>query len=523
MRRTLGLVVTVGLLCVASVALAIPYDAEVLADAPIRYLRLGEAAGPTALDSSVPHHADGTYVNLAAGDFAKVGALLSSPDTSVWLNGANAQITVPDAPDLRLTGDMSVEFWYQKTAEAGDWQRIVGKGDGTHRNYGIWEENGGGQRLLFQQYNNGGAVLNFFSNRTIPVGAWTHVAAVVQGNTGYLYINGALDATGARSAAPSTSADPLRIGYGQIHQYFPGYVDEVAVYDHALDGPRVQAHYLASFPQPTEPYPQIILGDGPNTYYRYDDPSSADGATVADSADSNPATYRGSVTLVPSGLLGAPGQAASFDGATDYIRLPTAPFGAYPTSGNTNAYSLSFETWFQTTGSGVILGQTNNVGTPGGAGPTGWVPAIYVDTTGRVRASMFWHSGADAAHQITSTGTYNDGAWHHAVDVYLNGIEYLYLDGTLIGQQAFNEFAYSGAYNYYLGTGYAGGSWPNTNGGWFFFPGSLDETAIYPAALTPAQIAEHYIAGVTFFIPEPATLALLGMGAALLARRRRLT
>ncbi len=492
-------------------ALAVPYYAEVLADSPIRYYRLTEAAGPTALDSSVPHHADGTYVNLASGDFSRLGAIMGSSDRAIRLNGSNAQVTVPDALDLRLTGDMTVEFWYRKTAEAGDWQRIVGKGDPTNRNYGIWEESGAGQHLLFQQYTTGSA-LNFLSNAAIPLGVWTHVAAVVQGNTGYLYINGALDATGTRSGTVLTSASPLRIGYGETHAYFPGYVDDVAVYNYALAASRVGAHYAAHI-QPAD-YPRSVIVDGANAYYRFNDPSSANGSPVADSADSNPATYLGNVTLVPQGILGSLGGAARFNGSTSYIRLPAAPFGAYPTGGSTNNYTLTFETWFQTTGGGVILGQTNNVAPPGN--PSGWVPAVYVDTTGRVRASIFWHNGT--GNQIVSPATYNDGEWHHLVDVYDLGVERLYLDGLLIGQQTFAEFAYSGAYAYFLGTGYTAGAWVNGNGTWYYFAGDLDETAIYPYALDPERIAQHYGRGMS---PEPCTLALMGAGLALLARRRR--
>jgi len=515
MRASVSAVVVAVLLVGMGVpAFGLPYNGEVLADSPVRYYRLGEAVGPAAADAST-YNAPGTYVNVAPGDFSKPGALLADTDTSVWLSGANTQVTGADAAELRITGDIAVEFWYRKTSEAGDWQRIVGKGDGTHRNYGIWEPGGADGRLLFQQYSNGAAVLNFTSATNIPTNVWTHVAAVVEGGAASLYINGILDATSTRSGPPSTSADPLRIGYGQMHTYFPGYVDEVAVYNHGLSADRVRDHFEARINKPT--YEQLIPYDGANAFYRFDDASSADGATAADSADSNPATYRGNIALV-SGFPGFSGTAASFDGTTSYLKLPTAPFGAYPTGGGTNQYNLSFETWFQTTDEGVILGQTAAGTTPGVGGAGGWVPAVYVDTAGQVRTSMFWHNGT--GNQIVSPLTYNDGEWHHLVDVYRNGTEFLYLDGTLVGQQLQNEFGYSGAYDYYLGTGYAAGAWTATNGGWFFFSGNLDETALYPYSLSEAQIAQHYLVAWAA-VPEPTTLSLLALGALGLLRRRR--
>src|SRR5262249_57544453 len=73
------------------------------------------------------------------------------------------------------------------------------------------------------------------------------------------------------------------------------------------------------------------------------------------------------------------GQAFRLDGIDDFVRLP-ANFLPYPTAGTSTA-PLSFETWFQTTTGGVILGQQ---------GPGGYVPAVYVGTDGRLRVQMFW-------------------------------------------------------------------------------------------------------------------------------------
>jgi len=496
-RGSSGLVVGL-VLAVASVAVASPYSDLVLGDKPIRYYRLGEASGATAYDASATG-ANGTYRNLAASAYGQTGALVGDADTCVLLDGSNDYIDAPDAADLRVTGDLTLELWLNKAYEQGDWTRLVGKGYRPDRTYCLWEESGAGRRLMFQQYDNNSDVINLYSNTEVPLDQWTHAVAVVRGNTCELYVDGKLDATGTRSRAPSTDSDPLTIGYAGYHGSFPGYIDEVAVYDHAVDAGRIAMHYYAA---KGFAYPDIPVHDGANAYYRFEDASSADGATAADSADSNPAIYRGNVTFAPgSHTLG--GQAASLDGAS-YIELPAAPFGAYPTSGNTNAYTLSFETWFKTTEGGGILGQR--------AG--GYVPAIYIDPDGKVHASMFWHSSS--SRQIVSPEAYNDGGWHHLVNVYDNGVETLYLDGVTIGSQTYPEVAYSASYQYYLGTVY-GPNWPNVPTSWYYFDGLLDETAIYPIALSEGDVRGHYWAG----IPEPTTLTLLGLSLLGLARRRR--
>ncbi|MFC1805672.1 LamG domain-containing protein [Planctomycetota bacterium] len=498
----------------ASAVVASPYSANVLADQPVRYYRFGEAAGGTAVDSSTTG-ANGSYLNSPT--LGQPGAIVGDLDTSVRLDGVNQYVSVPSAADLQITGDLTIELWYNKVAETGDWVRMVGKGNGTHRTYGLWDWGGASGRIKFQQYNSGSSRVENDSNADVPAGQWAHVVATVEGNTTRLYVDGKLDKTVNRSGPPSTSGDPLTIGYAGFHTRFNGYMDEVAIYDHALTGGRIATHYNVGLGLT---YPQIVakdMGAANGAYYRLEETNMAAGQTAVDSigGDDN-GTYYGTLSGAPSFHHEA-GQAASFDGAS-WVELPSSAFAGYPTSGATTAWTRTFETWFRTTDDGVILGHTAAGTTPGVAGAGGWVPAVYVDANGNVRASMFWHGATN--RQVVSAGTYDDGSWHHLVDVYNNGLESLYIDGQLVGAQGVSVNAYAGgSYDYYLGTGYAS-TWAATAGlvnGWYFFTGDLDETAIYPFALSAADIQAHYSAGV----PEPATLALLGLGALALVRRRR--
>jgi hypothetical protein len=200
---------------------------------------------------------------------------------------------------------------------------------------------------------------------------------------------------------------------------------------------------------------------------------------ATDSADSHPGTLVGNVGFA-AGKVGL-----GFSVANDsYVALPNNLF-PYPTSGTGNS-PFSFETWFATTASGVILGQQDT--TPFNT-PSGYVPALYVGTDGKLYVALFWSGFA----QIT-TATVNDGLFHHVAVTYDGTTQNLYLDGTLIGSKPFTQRAYAANYFYQLGTGYAAG-WPGATGGWFSFDGIIDEASVYNRALTAAEVAAIFNAG----------------------------
>ncbi len=116
-----------------------------------------------------------------------------------------------------------------------------------------------------------------------------------------------------------------------------------------------------------------------------------------------------------------------------------------------------------------------------------------------------------------------DGNPHHFVATYnpVTGVKEIWMDGVLIGFFDVGD-------NVALTTGGAADARIGASGGGEPFDGKIDELAIYNAALTPAEIAEH-LANVNggapnYFdiIPEPGSatlllLCILGLG----MRRRR--
>jgi hypothetical protein len=210
--------------------------------------RLDEGAGSTAADSSGLGHT----LTLYNGPTWTTGP---EGRGALQCDGVNDHGRAADTPALRLAGDFTISFWMKKHAEAADWSRLVGKGDVSLRNYCVWEEYGGGARLLVQQYNASGVpVLNLYSTTGLALHTWYHVVVVREGAAVRLYLNGVLDAAGPATGAAATSTHPFTLAYAGYHTFFPGTLDDVRLYHRALSA--------AEVPQLHRGVPRDSDGDG---------------------------------------------------------------------------------------------------------------------------------------------------------------------------------------------------------------------------------------------------------------------
>ncbi len=167
-----------------------------------------------------------------------------------------------------------------------------------------------------------------------------------------------------------------------------------------------------------------------------------------------------------------------FDATDDYCRLPTNFFN--PDSGTPFTVSL----WFKTSTTGMILGQENGA-TPGSG--SGWVPAIYVDTNGKLRTSCFW--GGTTTNQSTSVTSVNDNLWHQITVTFESTSHKSFLDGILFDTISKTQTNYSATYYYYVGSG-KNASWTNT--GNMTFSGNISNFLFYNRALTAQEVLQNY-------------------------------
>ena len=128
---------------------------------------------------------------------------------------------------LNIRGDITLEMWVNIDQLPSDWVRLIGKGGRSDRTYGFWLATNGS--LLFQMYGPQGGQIQT-SDRLIT-GQWYHISATRSGSAIKIYINGVESASGTYSGTPYSSNEPLQLGYGNVHTYFNGKMDEVRVWN----------------------------------------------------------------------------------------------------------------------------------------------------------------------------------------------------------------------------------------------------------------------------------------------------
>lgn len=262
-------------------------------------------------------------------------------------------------------------------------------------------------------------------------------------------------------------------------------------------------------------YVDAVLADGPAAYWQLNETS---GTTVTD-------TISGRVlTVLGNPLLGQPGprptihsgfaagnNAVVFDGTGDALESSGANNLAY------GAGDYSVELWFKASFADTSVNRDLFAGTTGGG--HGTLLEIQPQPAGS-RRLRFLHrapTGTGGGQDIffalpASTDPFWSG-FHHVVGVKddITGGMVLYLDGVAVGSNTpLNNFGAT-AMTLDVGRLLPGNATRD-------FRGTIDEVAIYTKALSAAQARAHFDAA---FLPEPATLSLLGLAGMALLRRRR--
>ena len=210
------------------------YAATVLSDSPIAYWRLGESSGASAADSSGNGHG-GNYTGGVTLNAA--GALFGDPDPAARFDGVNDSVQVPDASELHLNSDWTIEFWARQLSYANTLPGILEKGDSTGpHGYAIWADSSGD--LWFQRHNR-----EADSGNGALTSSYRYFVVTYDGTNARWYVDGTLESTTSINLPTNNGSATLELG--RAASYGNNDLDEVAIYDNALTAARVSAHYAA--------------------------------------------------------------------------------------------------------------------------------------------------------------------------------------------------------------------------------------------------------------------------------------
>jgi hypothetical protein len=212
------------------------YRDVVLADTPYAYWPFNEIRGASTIEDAGDN---GLYGAVVGG--VTLGELGTIPEGGMAgaFDGSSGKVTLPS---LAITSAFSVEAWIKTTSTA---QRpILSNRGGTFGDPGQFYFGIQSGKLFL--YINEALSPSLSSARSINDGRWHHVVATSDGTTSRLYIDGVLDAAQTQAHSSRTAANYISWDLPNATEFFPGSIDEVAVYRSQVSANRIAAHYAAA-------------------------------------------------------------------------------------------------------------------------------------------------------------------------------------------------------------------------------------------------------------------------------------
>jgi hypothetical protein len=381
----------------------------------VRGTKLLTCQSPNLVDNSLNAYTITKNGDVRVERFSPFAPTIQTPKThSIYFDGTGDYITSPALAANQLTGDFTVECWFNMTGYVNGMGGLIGMGGTTSSNstgVTIYPETNG--KLGFKVTDTLGIVL---STTVISLGTWYHVALVRSGSTNTLYVNGVAEATS--TATPTWAATPtISIGKAWLesaYTNFNGYISNVRI----VKGTAV---YTSNFTPPTEALTAV-----PNTYLL----TCQDPAFIKDNSTNQLAltTYGdtkarrqnpfGVTTTTTEYSPQTYGGSGYFDGTDDKLTIANYSGLAFGTN------DFTIQTWFYTTASSL----EQVVATNGWSSYAPWL--IRIDSSNTLRLNMSTSGGGWVVNEA-SLGTILTNQWYHVavtrksgtIRAFVNGIQ----------------------------------------------------------------------------------------------------
>ena len=473
----------------------------------IRYKGLHgvDLATPSVIDGLIAHYtfddAGSPYADAAGGHDGTLNTAPGTAGQAAGKIGSNAlemygsgEIAVSNAEGDFNTQTYTVSAWLSTDTLSG-WRTAVGDWTG-----GTWMHFGLDDGTYNDKWSDYGANATA-STTTAQTGQWYHVVSVRRaGGPQEIWINGVKEAE-ISGGTPNLPGTEIFIGTkGGGGNMWEGKIDDIGIWGRALSNVEIAEIFLKG-KRGVDLAGTVALGppssaSGLVSYWDFEGRTTDTARHFQHSSgtvDDNLAINAGNVSYTS----GRVGQAADLHGG--YFTAASSADVQLPDT-------FTIEAWINP--DQVNVEWQRLVLNWGGTGQNAYHFAIH---NGLV--SLYVTEADGHGLEVAVGGDLVAGQWQHVAAVLdsatLTGT--VYLNGIEVGSGAFDGTIFTTTAE---GLG-IGDSMGIPSGG-ARYSGLLDELAIWNVALTPDQIASHFLGGAAGYglaVPEPSTLALLALGA----------
>jgi len=416
----------------------------------VGYWKFDEGSGTTVGDSS------------GNGNTGTInGATWTSDSVSgqaLDFDGLDDYIEIQDSTSLHISNTITVAAWvkYDAIENDPDTNAVVTKRSG---------ESGFSLHIVSDhlRFNVGSTYFNHVEGATVlQPGEWYHLVGTYDGTTQKVYVNGSLDGSKSYSDQLSSNTAPLFVGLyisgetGEKYGYFPGVIDEIRVYNRALNADEIK-----------ELYQRLAA------HWKFDEGS---GTTASDSSgNGNDGTIYGA-TWTSNAVSG---KALSFDGANDYVSVSPSVLP------ETSAFSIT--AWIKADAFIMTQGGYPTIFSRSTTGDYSGELYIVVNTTqdNTLRIMLITNEGRVDLNGSTSLKPYT---WYFIVTVYDGSTISVWINENL--DSSTQQSGIVPVYNKLAAIGVSGVE--RLEGKLGYFDGIIDEVRIYNRALSVSEIKSIY-------------------------------
>lgn len=160
----------------------------------------------------------------------------------LYFDGLDDYIDCGSNPSLRITGDLTVEFWFKPVAGLPGGQLF---GDGQHDVAGWFLYLHTGGRFRFQTNQLPADQRSQSANNSVVAEVWQHIVLTRSGTDAHFYVNNVnKDDVAASHLDPLPAIQNFAIGKNIFHGFpIKAYIDHAFIYNRVLTADEITMHY----------------------------------------------------------------------------------------------------------------------------------------------------------------------------------------------------------------------------------------------------------------------------------------